>query len=67
MGNGSNYTSPLSSSNNLNQSQNNGTSQNGVGSPKLNKDFELNYEEAKNLMMKKRSPVKNDTEVSMST
>lgn len=48
MGSNSVYSSPLTSSNNLNQSQSNGQSMNGqsngVGSPKLNKPgYELNY------------------------
>lgn len=54
-----NSSTTSNSSNNLNQSQSTTTSNGPVVSPKTNKPFDVNYEEAKLMMMKKRSPNKN--------
>ena len=59
---GSIYSNPtINSPNTLNQSQRNNPNgqHDAIVSPKVNKSYEINYEDAKNLMMKKRSPTKN--------
>lgn len=68
MGTNSIYTSSTSTSNSLNNlNPNQNTSKGQVISPKTDKSYDVNYEEARIMMMKKRSPTKNEADLSITS